>query len=199
MNKYILLLCGIVFLACMPQHTEKDSATSIHNATEDTVAATYATDYILFDSLKLSKLKEYAPRWNSMCFPMPEPVVLMRKPADDPGYLYLINSFDSLSAKMSTEKERSAGFPCSWEQSFQTGIVYSRSTCTESGTVYQIHTNCRDKKALACLIDIIFQADVNNWNSDSTQYAPILEEAGAYYSIEKNSAGNYDINYSSSY
>lgn len=200
MIKYILFFSIILFINCTFIYNE-DTSDKIQKKniadTLDTVSS--QLNFTAFDSLKLLKLKEYSSRWNATCFPMPAPVLLKRKPETDPGYLYLINNFDSLSEKISTEKERSAGDPCSWKQKFKSGIVYTRSTCAESGATYSIHTNCPDKRALVALVDIIFQADINNWNNDSTKYEPILQEAGNYYSIEKNTEGNYDISYSSSY
>jgi hypothetical protein len=200
MFKYVSFLAVLLFSNCTFQYNEDTSATTSAIQDSGTIeTAIQPTDFSLFDSLKITKLKEYAPIWNAACFPMPEPVILKRTVAADRGYLYLINSFDSLSSKISTEKERSAGSPCSWKQEFKSGITYSTSTCAESGTTYIMHTSCPDKHALVSIVDIIFQNDVNDWNSDSTRYEPILENAGCYYSIEQNTDGNYDLKYSCSY
>jgi len=199
MYKYFLFLSGMLFLNCSFQYNEDTTATTSVQNYDTAETTTHPTNFNLFDSLKITKLKEYAPIWNASCFPMPEPVILKRSVTADRGYLYLINSFDSLSSKISTEKERSAGPPCSWKQEFKSGITYSTSSCAESGTSYIIHTSCADKNALVRIVDIIFQNDVNDWNSDSTRYEPILENAGCYYSIEQNTDGNYDIRYSCSY
>lgn len=200
MLKYLLLLAPFLFFSCSYFQAEEDADTIEGLTYPDTMDyAKYNVDLNLLDSFKIEKLKEYGKDWDATYFPLPTPVMLKRVPAEDPGYVYVSTSFDSLSYKNNTDKEPSAGSPCSWKQKFKSGITYSKSTCTESGTNYSISTASRDKKTIVRLIDMLFYNSVNDWNADSTHYAPLSEKAGCYYQIEKNDAGFYDIQYSCSY
>ena len=154
---------------------------------------------LLADTNKVSKLRAYASVWNNSCLRLPAGKVLLRNISGDAGYLYLVENFDTLTAKLSSEKERSAGPPCSWKQRFASGITYNLNKCKESGASYKIETPCTDKRVLVALVDIIFQQTLNMWNTDSTMYKPILEGAGNYYSIERNSKGTYDVLYTTDF
>jgi hypothetical protein len=199
MIKYFLLCVPILFFNCSYLQTEETDAQTFEEPGNpiDTSIHLLSTDKL--NAFKIAKLKEYSKNWDATYFPLPTPAMLQQQPAKDPGYIYISESFDSLSYKNSTEKERSAGSPCSWKQKFQSGIIYSKSTCTESGILYSITTKSNDKKTIVRLIDMLFYNSVNDWNADSTQYAPLSEKAGCYYAIEKNDFGYYDIKYSCSY
>lgn len=201
MLKYAsLLFSSVLFFSCSYLQTgETNAMDSLTKYIEPIDPIYHTITPIDLDSFKIVKLKEYAKDWNDAYFPLPTPAMLKQQPKKDPGYTYISNSFDSLSYKNSTEKESSAGAPCSWKQKFKSGITYSKSTCLESGTNYVISTKSTDKKTLIRLIDMLFYDPVNDWNNDSTKYAPLSEKAGVYYSLEKNDAGYYDIVYSSSY
>lgn len=189
-----------MFFNCQYLQTEEThTAYSTNNVTDTIDAIRSVITSSGLDSFKLEKLKEYAQDWDASYFPLPTPAMLKHNPTEDAGYLYISNSFDSLSYKNSTEKEPSAGPPCSWKQKFKSGITFSKSTCLESGTNYAIRTSCTDKKTLVRLVDMLFYNSVNDWNTDSTQYAPFSEKAGSYYSIERNDNGYYDVVYSYSY
>lgn len=200
MLKYLSFFIPILFFNCSYlQSEETNEADSLVQYTDTMQIINYKLDASGLDSFKLEKLKEYAKDWDASYFPLPTPAMLTHHPSEDPGYVYLSNSFDSLSYKNSTETEPSAGPPCSWKQKFKSGITYSKSTCLESGTNYTIRTRSADKKTLVRLIDMLFYNSVNDWNVDSTQYVPLSEKAGSYYAIEKNDAGYYDLIYSYSY
>ncbi|HSY60772.1 MAG TPA: hypothetical protein VK796_02800 [Cytophaga sp.] len=200
MMRYLFLLMPFLFSNCSYFQTEEINTTSgVLQRTDSLNTEHNAVTPIDLDSFKIAKLKEYSIDWDATYFPLPTPAMLKHQPSKDPGYVYISNSFDSLSYKNSTDKETSAEAPCSWKQKFKSGIIYSKSTCTESGTNYSIRTSSTDKKTLIRLIDMLFYDPVNDWNDDSTQYAPLSEKAGCYYSLEKNDAGYYDVVYSSSY
>ncbi|WP_018341938.1 hypothetical protein [Cytophaga aurantiaca] len=200
MLKYASLFSVLLFFNCSYLQSEETNAIDSTNSIIDTMDASrpviVPSD---LDSFKITKLKEYAKDWDGSYFPLPTPAMLQHQPKKDPGYMYISNSFDSLSYKNSTDKEPSEGTPCSWKQKFKSGIIYNKSTCQESGTNYVINTKSNDKKTLIRLIDMLFYNPINDWNTDSTKYAPLSEKAGSYYSLEKNDAGYYDIVYSSSY
>ena len=200
MSKYVCLFSLLLFFSC--SYPQSEETTTEHTAVEQSDTVLYsnpALDIHKLDSFKIAKFKEYKKDWNAAYFPLPTPWMLKRTTTEDPGYVYLVNSFDTLSYKNSTDKEPSTGPPCSWKQKFKSGITYSKSTCTESGTTYAIRTSSGDKKTLIRLIDMLFYNPVNDWNADSTQYAPLAEKAGCYYTIEKSDAGYYDVLYSCSY
>lgn len=200
MLRYLALLSLLIFLNCSYLQTEEMASTdTITKHTDTSIIDHFVIDHFELDSFKIAKLKEYAKDWDDAYFPLPTPAMLKHQPLQDPGYVYISNSFDSLSYKNSTEKEPSDEPACSWKQKFKSGIIYSKSTCIESGTNYTIRTNSSDKKTLVRLIDMLFYNSVNDWNADSTQYVPLSEKAGSYYSLEKTDAGYYDIVYSSSY
>jgi len=200
MLRYLALLSLFLFLNCSYLQTEEIASTNTITKHTDTSIKDHLTiDHFALDSFKIAKLKEYAKDWNAAYFPLPTTIMLKHQPLQDPGYVYISNSFDSLSYKNSTEKELSAEPACSWKQKFKSGISYSKSTCSENGINYTIRTNSSDKKTLVRLIDMLFYNSVNDWNEDSTQYVPLSEKAGSYYSLEKTELGYYDIIYSSSY
>lgn len=194
MLKYLFILSG-AFLSCT-NWGNNEAASAQYSPDIDTTSITHTTiDYMLADSFRVAKLREYTPAWNKSCFPLPVGKFLLRAYAGDRGYDYIAANFDSLTPKISTEKERSAEAPCSWKQTFQSGITYEISSCQASGATIEIHTQCRDKIALVRLVDILFYQTVNNWNADSSTYSPILEGPGSYYYIEKNEQGNYNLKY----
>lgn len=200
MLRYVFLCIPILIISCSYLQTEETATENTVSITPDTFAQTnHKKNSSLLDSFKIAKLKEYQKDWDATYFPLPTPAMLKRIPKEDPGYMYIATSFDSLSYKKPTNKEPSAGAPCSWKQTFKSGITYSKSTCTESGTNYSIRTCSRDKKTIVRLIDMLFYDPVNDWNNDSTEYAPLSEKAGSYYTIEKNETGYYDVEYSSSF
>lgn len=200
MSKYVPLFSLFLFFNCSYLQSNETTAPDSLVQHIDTMEITNHTlNPSGLDSFKIEKLKEYARDWDASYFPLPTPAMLKHNPTGDVGYVYISNSFDSLSYKNSTEKEPSAGPPCSWKQKFKSGITYSKSTCLESGTNYTINTHSKDKKTLVRLIDMLFYNSINDWNADSTQYIPFSEKAGAYYAIEKNDAGYYDVIYSYSY
>lgn len=200
MLKYSILLFAISFLGCSSLETNQTESTTTPVQYADTVKPTVNTiEPSMLDPFKITKFKEYAIDWNASEFPLPTPSMLIRSPDVDPGYLYLSNSFDSLTTKISTENEPQIGTPCSWKQKFKSDIIYSKSTCMAGGTRYSIQTNSKDKHTLVRLIDVLFYTSENDWNIDSTQYAPLSEMAGSYYLLKKSDAGNYRILYSFSY
>lgn len=152
-------------------------------------------DYTLSDSFKISKLRHYSDSWNNSCFPMPMGKLLLRNYQGEAGYDYLRTNFDSLTSKVSTVPERSAGMPCSWKQKFKGGFSYAVNNCKAGTTSYEIHTVCTDKQALVRLVDVLFYKNVNIWDADSSNYTPILEGHGSYFSIERNDKGSYDLKY----
>jgi len=199
MFNYLLLFFSLFFIACnyrqgneqppieiAPSKLSIDSSSDIWHKN---------IDYTLADSFKISKLRIYSTSWNRSCFPMPMGKLLLRNYKGEAGYDYLISNFDSLTSKVSTEKERSAGMPCSWKQNFKAGLSYSVNSCKAGTIFYEIHTTCNDKKALIQLVDVLFSQSLNNWDADSSNYIPILEEHGNYFTIEKNDKGNYDLKY----
>lgn len=109
----------------------------------------------------------------------------------------LVENVDTLSARVITGhyEGSSTAESCSWKQTFKSNISYSSSTCTESGESNTIETHCPDKKVLVRLVDVLFQSSENQWDADSTEYRPIEEEAGCYYTIKQNEDGNYTIEY----
>lgn len=194
MWKYLFILCA-AFISCT-EFRNNEPASVQHPSDPDTTSINHTSiDYMLADSFRVAKLREYAPTWNKSCFPLPVGKLLLRTYPRDRGYDYIAANFDSLTAKTSTEKERSAGAPCAWKQSFKSGITYEISSCQASGAAIEIHTQCADKAALVRLVDILFYQAVNNWNADSSTYLPILEGPGSYYYIEKNEHGNYNLKY----
>lgn len=200
MNRLIFFHTILLFSGCTffdPGKEEPADRTT--NQQQDTSKAAEQPVDLLADTNKVFKLRQYATDWNNTCLPMPAGKVLLRDVPGDPGYLYLITSVDSLTGKISTEKERSAAAPCSWKQRFKSGITYNINLCKESGTSYKIETLCTDKKSLVALVDIIFQRTLNIWDADSSSYKPILEGAGNYYSIQKNGKGTYDILYTTDF
>lgn len=198
--RYIYVCIPILFINCSYLQSEESTTDTTSSMQPDSIVqSSPAMTPIKLDSFKIVKFKEYNRDWNASYFPIPTPWMLKRTPTEDPGYVYLVNSFDSLSYKISTDKEPSNGPPCSWKQKFKSGITYSKSTCMESGTNYTIRTSSNDKKTLVRLIDMLFYNSVNDWNNDSTEYAPLAEKAGCYYAIEKNDAGYYDLKYSCSF
>jgi len=200
MLKYISFFIAVLLFSCSYLQSEESATDSTAlNQSDSLGQSSPPMTPIQLDSFKITKFKEYQKDWDASYFPMPTPWMLKRTSTEDPGYVYLVNSFDSLSYKISTDKEPSSGAPCSWKQKFKSGITYSKSTCMESGTNYTIRTSSNDKKTLVRLIDMLFYNSVNDWNNDSTQYAPLAEKAGCYYAIEKNDSGYYDIKYSCSY
>lgn len=200
MLRYLFLLSSLLFFNCSYFQVEENTdANTIVLDTDSIEQSIQKRSLNILDSFKIAKFKEYAKDWDDKYFPLPTPAMLQHQTLKDPGYLYISNSFDSLSYKNSTDKEPSAGPACSWKQKFKSGISYSKSTCTESGTNYVIQTKSKDKKTLIKLIDMLFYNSVNDWNADSTQYVPLSEKAGCYYSLEKTDAGYYDVVYSCSY
>jgi len=200
MFKYLFLLTSFLFLNCSYFQAEENiDANTVLLSTDTLEQTNHNIDVNILDSFKIAKFKEYKKDWDATYFPLPTPWMLKHSSTEDPGYMYLCNSFDSLSYKNSTDKESGDETPCSWKQKFKSGITYSKSTCTESGTNYTIRTSSTDKKTLVRLVDMLFYNSVNDWNNDSTQYAPLSEKAGCYYAIEKNDNGYYDIQYSCSY
>lgn len=200
MLKYFTLLIISSFLSCsgfQNNDREAPASSAAYVDTSNTIVQTI--DASNLDPIKIAKFKEYASDWNASEFPLPTPSMLIRSQDVDPGYLYVSNSFDSVSTKISTENEPHNGSPCSWKQTFKSGIIYTKSTCMAGGTRYSIQTTSTDKQTLIRLIDVLFYASENDWNSDSTQYAPLSEMAGDYYKLEKSDAGQYSIRYSYSY
>jgi len=199
MLKYSPLLLSLLFINCSFWQNEKDASiedgTQIVSSDSSTEAWHKNIDYTLADSFKVDKLRTYSASWNSACLPMPIGKFLLRNYQGEPGYDYLVSNFDSLTSKVSTEKEKSAGTPCSWKQKFKSGFSYSTNSCKEGSATYEIHTECTDKRALIQLIDVLFYRSLNSWDSDSSNYAPILEGPGSYFSIEKNDKGFYDVEY----
>jgi hypothetical protein len=194
MLKYLFFL-STLFLCCTDFHYNERASVQHQKDFDTTTLEHTSLDYMLADSFRVAKLREYTAQWNKSCFPIPVGKFLLRAYAGDRGYDYISANFDSLTEKISTEKERSAGSPCAWKQSFKSGITYEISSCQASGAAIEIHTQCPDKTALMKLVDILFYQPVNNWNADSTIYSPILDGPGAYYYIEKNEQGNYNLKY----
>jgi hypothetical protein len=200
MLKYFIFFIASSFFSCSAQQTNKTEPKTLAQQYVDTVKPIVnSIESSMPDPIKVAKFKEYATDWNESEFPAPTPSMLVQSSDIDPGYLYISNSFDSLTAKISTENTPSIGTPCSWKQSFKSGIIYSKSTCMAGGTKYSIQTSSKDKQILIRLIDVLFYTSENDWNSDSTQYTPLSEMAGSYYLLEKSDAGNYSILYSCSY
>lgn len=200
MLKYFILFITSSFVSCSGLQTNDTVESASSEAYVDTTNTAFqTTGASKMDPIKIAKFKEYASDWNASEFPLPTPSMLIRSQDVDPGYLYVSNSFDSVSTKISTENEPHNGSPCSWKQTFKSGIIYTKSTCMAGGTRYSIQTNSIDKQTLIRLIDVLFYTSENDWNSDSTQYAPLSEMAGDYYKLEKSDAGQYSIRYSYSY
>lgn len=199
MFNYIVLFFSALLIACNFQNSN-DHAPIQNIPLKETIDSSgdlwlKNIDYTLADSFKISKLKYYSNTWNEECFPMPVGKLLLRNYQGEAGYDYLTSNFDSSTSKISTEKERSAGIPCSWKQNFKSGFIYAVNNCIEGSTSYEINTSCTDKQALVRLVDVLFYKNVNNWDVDSSNYSPILEGHGDYFSIEKNHNGSYDLKY----
>ncbi|ABG57693.1 hypothetical protein CHU_0403 [Cytophaga hutchinsonii ATCC 33406] len=190
---YLLLLCS----SCTLFESEKEPAAGQEEQvyTDTLNSLSNQSDRLLADTNKVLKLRTYAAGWDNTCLPIPTGKVLLRNIQGDAGYMYLTANFDSVTSKTSLEKERSAGAPCIWKQKFRSGIIYSINSCKASGANYKIETPCTDKKTLIALVDVIFQQTLNMWDADSSNYKPILEGPGNYYSIQKNTKGTYDLLY----
>lgn len=210
MTKYLFFTLCVLFFNCSSDKTEDTlvKKDSIAPSVQDTVATVgdsikTAINWDEPDPFKIAKLEEYIASWDNRYFPMPDVSMLKRYSQIDPGYLYLTHNFDSLHAKRFTQYHETTGMeedelntiPCAWVQQFKTDITYTMYTCNDGGESISIRTKCPDKKVLVRLIDILYHDTENAWNSDSSQYNPIKQEAGCYYTIEENDAGGYDISY----
>ncbi len=197
MKKLFFFYLILFFSSCTFFESEKvQLEEQSHYISQDTLSIfSNKSEHLLADTNKVLKLRAYAADWNNACFPIPSGKVLLRNVQEEAGYLYLTTNFDTLTSKKSLEKERSAGAPCIWKQVFRSGITYSTNNCKASGASYKIETACTDKKTLTALVDIIFQQTLNMWDADSSNYKPILEGPGNYYSIQKNPKGTYDLLY----
>ena len=208
-SRYILFVCCIAFFNCSSEKTEnttaqKDTLAEVVQQKDSAVPVEhYLGNMSEPDSLKISKLEFYTATWDATYFPLPSVKHLLTFSDEDPFYTYLIENFDTLSTQVITEnyeirgeeEESVAAQPCAWRQDFKSNISYSSTICSESGETSVVHTSCPDKKVLVRLVDILFHTNDNIWNADSTEYKPIEEDAGCYYSIDKNDTGTYDIKY----
>jgi len=85
--------------------------------------------------------------------------------------------------------------PCSWSQSFKTGIIYTHEECMEVGANVSITFPNYQKEELLKYIDWFHKTEDNVWNKEHTQYTPKEEGAGCYLEIKKNKEGNYVLEY----
>ena len=196
----------LLLAACSSSHTNLNPTSVIEELDDDSVVLedTISSENTVaeFPLVPNYPLNYYGP---DACLPSPTPAFLDGRRAGtlhgftnpqglflDEIYLYLEMALDTVSSKHFYSSPYSST-SLVWGQEFENGIYYLYEEL-ESGGGIEIWTHCRDKDAFFHAIDLVVNEEIEKeesygWNTLHTEYGPLDDGAGCYYTLETDSLG----------